>query len=90
MRKENECIRCGWCCREEVCPVGLDFGASEKIPCEYLVHICDMPLYGCKLMLNGDAEMGKRLGIGIGCPVGNQIMRGDVRGKMPLAFNTSR
>ena len=46
---EEPCNHCGWCCLTEVCPTGIEYGASEVIPCEYLAHCGDK--HYCSLMI---------------------------------------
>ena len=58
----NECVRCGFCCLSEVCPIAQDFiGLAKTGPCPVLQF--DGAVAVCKL---------SELALSIGCPQ-NQV-----------------
>ena len=67
---QNKCIRCGKCCKEEVCKVGFEAFGSIQPPCKGLIQIDGE--YACIFVkaeeeFKLDPYITRALGIGKGC-----------------------
>ena len=66
------CNGCGFCCKNEVCKIGVEAFGEHKAPCVGLIFDSDENIYRCKLVLIEGRFMkekliAKTLGVGLGC-----------------------
>ena len=64
------CNNCGWCCLTEVCPTGIEFGHSAKIPCKFLEQ--ENNKHYCGLAKHNVPIINEALSIGTGCDAKTQ------------------
>lgn len=65
----DPCNNCGWCCLTEVCQMGEYYGATQVLPCSFLVSKGDV--HQCGLILDGTMRK-EVIGIGTGCDAKTQ------------------
>lgn len=76
----NECIRCGRCCKEEICPLGEAAFGHIEAPCPALMK--ENEVYSCEFVITEkvfftDTPLADTLGIGKGCDAKAAIAAGE-------------
>lgn len=74
-KKMNECLKCGDCCRVEICGMGLEICPDLKPPCPFLTdnNLCGAIVKAESVNQGFASDLKLRLGIGRGCTNSEKI-----------------